>query len=132
MLEFTDKSTSSPVRRTILVADDDDEFRRALAEIIALDGWEVFEASDGEEALDRTRSLRPDLLLLDQRMPALTGTEVVQQLRADGNRTPVVFVTAAYEIEELAASIRVPCHLRKPFGLGELTEMLNRAVQGLC
>ena len=115
-----------------LVADDDDEFRTALAAIIAVEGWEVLQARDGEEALGYARTHRPNVLLLDQRMPALTGTEVVQRLRADGLDIPTVLISAAHEIAELAASVGVAHYLRKPFGLDELTEMLSRAAQGFC
>lgn len=115
-----------------LIADDDNEFRTALAEIIAIEGWEVLQATNGNEAFEFARTHRPSVLLLDQRMPALTGTEVVQRLRADGVDIPTVLVSAAYEIEELAASVGVTHYLRKPFGLDELLETLNRAVQRLC
>lgn len=116
----------------VLIADDDDEFREAMAEIIASEGWQVWQARDGEEAVRCTLSLRPDVLVLDQRMPAMTGVEVVRRLRDEGIRIPVVFVSAAHEIRELAASIGVRCHLRKPFGFDELTEMLRRATRGNC
>lgn len=123
---------SSSHSTKVLVADDDDEFREALAEIISLEGWQVRQARDGEEAVDSVLEWQPDILVLDQRMPALSGVEVVRRLRADGIGIPVVFVTAAHEIAELASSVGVRCHLRKPFGIDELAEMLNRAVRGCC
>lgn len=116
----------------VLIADDDDEFREAVAEIVASEGWQVWQARDGEEAVRCTLKLRPDVLILDQRMPAMTGVEVVRRLRKEGIGTPVVFVSAAHEIVELAASVGVRCHLRKPFGFDELTEALKRAAQGRC
>lgn len=118
--------------RTVVVADDDDEFRQALAEIVELDGWRVWQARDGQEALDCTLKLRPNVLVLDHRMPTLTGVEVVQRLREARIGVPVVFVTAAYEIEELAASVGVLCRLRKPFGFDDLSRILERARQGDC
>lgn len=125
-------SVSSPPARKVLVADDDDEFREALVEIISSEGWHVWQARDGEEALQHTLELQPDVLVLDHRMPALTGAEVVKHLRAKGIRVPVVFVTAAHEIAEIASSVGVRCHLRKPFGFDELAEVLKRAAQGGC
>lgn len=117
---------------TVLVADDDDEFRQALAEIMVLEGWHVWEASDGEEALICASKLRPDVLVLDHRMPRLTGAEVVHRLRETGNRVPVVFVSAAYEVKDLALSVGVNCHLRKPFGVDDLITLMNRALLGKC
>lgn len=116
----------------VLVADDDDEFRAAVAEIIALDGWQVWQASDGEEALRYALELRPDVLVLDQRMPAFTGVEVVQRLRAAGVPVPVVLVSAAHDLEALAESLGIRCRLMKPFGFEELGKMLKRAQQGHC
>lgn len=116
----------------VLVADDDDEFRSAVADIIVMDGWLVFQATDGEEALDRTRRLRPDVLLLDQRMPALTGVEVVKKLREEQILVPVVMVSAAHELDDLADSVGVRCRLMKPFGFDDLGEILKRAIDGRC
>lgn len=116
----------------VLVADDDEEFRSAVSDIIALDGWHVCQASDGEEALHITRQLHPDVLLLDHRMPALTGVEVVKQLRAEQILVPVVMVSAAHELEDLADSVGVRCRLMKPFGFDELSKILRHAVEGLC
>lgn len=123
---------SHPPAGKVLVADDDDEFREALVEIIAAEGWHVWQARNGEEALQHTLELQPDVLVLDHRMPALTGAEVVERLRAENIQTPVVFVTAAHEIAEIASSVGVRCHLRKPFGFDELAEVLRRAAQGCC
>lgn len=117
---------------TVLIADDDDEFRQALVEIITLEGWHVWEASDGEKALACASKLQPDVLVLDHRMPRLTGAEVVQRLRDTGDRVPVVFVSAAYEIKDLALSVGVSCHLRKPFGVDDLITLMKKALQGKC
>lgn len=132
MSESTPHAAPRPLDTRVLVADDDDEFREALAEIITLEGWQVWQARNGEEALRSALELRPDVLVLDQRMPSLSGVEVVRRLRAEGSRVPVVFVTASHEIEELALSVDVRCHLRKPFGFDELADMLQRAAQGRC
>lgn len=125
-------SKQSTERITALVADDDDEFRQALAEVIAMDGWHVLEASDGEEAFHCAGTLRPDVLVLDHRMPRLTGAEVIRRLRDGGVNVPVVYVSAAYEISELASSAGVKCHLMKPFGIDELLALMRRALRGQC
>lgn len=126
-------AAARPPAWKVLVADDDDEFREALVDIIASEGWHVvWQARDGEEALQHTLDLQPDILVLDHRMPVLTGAQVVERLRAKGIQVPVVFVTAAHEISEIASSVGVRCHLRKPFGFDELAEILRRAAQGRC
>lgn len=117
---------------TALVADDDAEFRQAMVEVIAMDGWHVLEAADGVEAVHFTGKFRPDVLVLDHRMPRMTGTEVIQHLRKVGLNVPVVFVSAAHEVRELAAGAGVSCHLMKPFGIDELLALMRRALQGHC
>lgn len=115
-----------------LVADDDQEFRQAMAEIIAMDGWHVWEAVDGEEALHFAGKYKPDVIVLDHRMPRLTGAEVIQQMRNCGVNVPVVFVSAAQELHDVASSVGIKCHLMKPFGIDELLELMRRALSGQC
>lgn len=119
-------------RTSAVVADDDDEFRQALTEIIELEGWHVWQASNGEEAVDYATRLQPDVLVLDHRMPRLTGVEVVQRLRRKGVQVPVVFVSAAHEVKALASSVGVSCHLRKPFGIEDLVTLMKKALRGQC
>lgn len=117
---------------TAVVADDDHEFRQAMAEIIAMDGWHVWEAVDGEEALHFAGKYKPDVMVLDHRMPRLTGAEVIQRMREGGVNVPVVFVSAANELHAVAAHIGVNCHLMKPFGIDELLALMRRALGGQC
>ncbi|HEY0846456.1 MAG TPA: response regulator [Noviherbaspirillum sp.] len=119
-------------RNTALVADDDHEFRQAVAEIIAMDGWHVWEAVDGEEALHFAGKLKPDVIVLDHRMPRLTGAEVIQQMRDGGIDVPVVFVSAAHELHDVATTAGIKCHLMKPFGIDELLALMRRALHGHC
>lgn len=117
---------------TALVADDDQDFRQAMAEIIAMDGWHVWEAVDGEEALRFAGKYKPDVMVLDHRMPRLTGAEVIQHMRDCGINVPVVFVSAAHELHDVATSVGAKCHLMKPFGVDDLLELMHRALGGQC
>jgi len=125
-------SSDTDFPRRVLVADDDDEFRCAVADLIELDGWCVCQASDGRQALDCARELRPDVLLIDHRMPGLTGVEVVRKLRAERILVPVVMVSAAHDLDDLADAAGIPCRLLKPFSFDELGGVLRRAVRGRC
>ena len=89
---------AAPVHAHVLVADDEPDAREALAGALAraLDGGlDVTTAADGQEAVDLTRSQRPDLVLLDLAMPRLDGFQVLEQLRADPSTAdiPVILVT---------------------------------------
>jgi len=89
--------------RTVLLADDDEDFRCVLAELLAAEGLRVIDVPSGEAALavldhaTKARGRSPDLLVLDLMMPRLSGLEVLQRLRKSARwaRLPVLVVTAA-------------------------------------
>jgi DNA-binding response OmpR family regulator len=112
----------------ILIADDSDTLRALYVRILQLDGWETLEARDGREALETIRNVSPDIVLLDNRMPEMLGTEVFAQLRKEGILTPIVFVTSASEVREVAQSLGIKHYLGKPFGPRELHEAIREAL----
>ena len=79
-------------------------------------------AADGRQALDTIPKRRPDLVLLDVMMPDLDGFEVCRRLRADGDRTPVLFLTARDSTEDKVRGLTLggDDYLQKPFSLDEL------------
>jgi DNA-binding response OmpR family regulator len=84
----------------ILVADDDDGLRQLLRLILSREGFEVFEAASGEQALALAAAVDPAVILLDVMMPGLDGYDVCRRLKSD-QRTgdvPVVFVSAAEDV----------------------------------
>lgn len=82
--------------RKILIADDDPDILEILRYNLAQEGYEVFTAKDGDEALEKARKHQPDLIVLDVMMPRKTGVEVCQWLRAQTafQKTLIVFLTA--------------------------------------
>jgi CheY-like chemotaxis protein len=81
----------------ILVVDDRDDIRLAMAGLLSAEGYEVFEASDGSQVADRVRKDRPDLILLDIIMPVMDGFDVLEALKKDprSSSIPVVVVSGA-------------------------------------
>jgi CheY-like chemotaxis protein len=91
-------SSSAPARCTVLVVDDDDEIRVALAEVLEDEGYRVELAENGRDALALIDPERPPrVIILDMMMPVMDGWSVLAALRADANlaNIPVVVVTAA-------------------------------------
>ena len=78
----------------ILVVDDEQAVREALDRALRLDGYEVDLAADGVEALALVSKRPPDAVILDLMMPQIDGLEVCRRMRADGDRTPVLILTA--------------------------------------
>jgi two-component system response regulator MprA len=111
----------------LLVVDDDASVREALALVLGLDGFEVTTAGDGREAI-RTLSVgRPDAVILDVLMPGLDGLEVCRRMRATGDRTPVLMLTARTEVSERVAGLEAGAddYLAKPFAREELIARLR-------
>jgi two-component system response regulator ChvI len=94
--------------KRVLVVDDDAFFRESLAQNLADAGFNVETAEDGELALSQlSNGESPDLVILDWKMPGLTGIEVLRRVRQDGVETPVIFLTTLtdqiYEESALAS-----------------------------
>ncbi|MEQ8438599.1 MAG: response regulator transcription factor [Ilumatobacter fluminis] len=106
----------------LLVVDDEDNLRSMLAAALQHHGFDVSEAANGREALEVIPTRRPDLILLDVMMPELDGFEVCRRLRADGDRTPVLFLTARDATEDKVRGLTLggDDYLEKPFSLDEL------------
>ncbi len=106
----------------LLVVDDEDNLRSMLAAALQHHGFTVTTAENGREALDLIPTARPDLVLLDVMMPDLDGFEVCRRLRTDGDRTPVLFLTARDATEDKVRGLTLggDDYLQKPFSLDEL------------
>ncbi len=91
----------------VFVVDDEEDIRLALRVMLQGQGWTVEEASSGDEALDRCREGEVDILVLDHKMPGLSGMEVARILRSEGFRRPIVLYSAYLtpEIEGEAESL---------------------------
>jgi DNA-binding response OmpR family regulator len=112
---------------TVLVADDDADIRRIVEINLRLEGFEVVTARDGPDALAKAVAVRPDLVLLDVRMPGSDGYTICAQLRADAilAAVPVIIVTANYGAAEVEAARRAGADdfLVKPFLPAALLDM---------
>ncbi|MEY9871602.1 two-component system response regulator MprA [Streptacidiphilus sp. MAP12-33] len=107
----------------ILVVDDDREVRDAVADGLAVEGYEVLTAVDGHDALTTIASAEPDAVVLDVMMPVLDGLAVCRRLRALGDRTPVLVLTARDSVSDRVDGLDAGAddYLVKPFALDELT-----------
>src|SRR5260221_14204442 len=89
----------------LLVVDDDPAVREALALVLDLNGFEVSTADDGREAIRTLAVASPDAVVLDVLMPGLDGLEVCRRMRAAGDRTPVLMLTARAEVGERVSGL---------------------------
>jgi two-component system response regulator MprA len=106
----------------ILVVDDEPAVQNALSRALSLERYDVARASDGEEALARLGSAPYEAVILDIAMPRVDGLEVCRRLRATGDRTPVLMLTARGDVDDRVAGLDAGAddYLVKPFALREL------------
>jgi two-component system, OmpR family, response regulator MprA len=111
----------------VLVADDDRAIRESLARALELEGYDVATVADGVETLTRVRCDTFDALVVDVMMPGVDGLAVCRVLRADGDRTPVLMLTARVETPDRVAGLDAGAddYLPKPFELDELLARLR-------
>ena len=109
-------------RPKILVVDDEPAVLQALSRAFALESYEVAAAGDGAEALEALAGERFDAVVLDVMMPGVSGLEVCRRLRASGDRSPVLMLTARDAIDDRVAGLDAGAddYLVKPFALREL------------
>ena len=113
----------------ILVVDDEAAVRESLRRALSLEGYEVELAADGAEALYRldTGAVSPDAIVLDVLMPNVDGLETARRIRAAGNRTPILMLTARDEVTARVAGLDAGAddYVVKPFALAELLARLR-------
>ena len=106
----------------LLYAEDEPAMAEAVADVLTYHNYLVDRVADGEEALDYARSETYDGIILDVMMPRLDGLAVVETLRREGCRTPVLLLTAKGEVEDRIRGLDLGAddYLPKPFAMGEL------------
>ena len=108
--------------QTVLVIDDDAALRDTIGLMLEKEGFRPALASDGKTGFKQALTLKPDLLLVDLRMPGLSGIEVCKQIRAAGMKTPLIVLSAIGEEMDkvLLLEIGADDYVVKPFGTREL------------
>ena len=107
---------------SILLIEDDKTIRLALGFTLTNAGYELTVATDGAEGLEVARTTNPDLILLDVMLPKLSGLEVARLLRNDGNKVPIIMLTALDQETDKVAGLDAGAddYVTKPFSTAEL------------
>ncbi|MEU4148432.1 response regulator transcription factor [Streptomyces parvulus] len=113
--------------RTVLLAEDDRAIRHALERALTLEGYRVTAVADGAEALAEAHRGRPDVLVLDVMMPGVDGLQVCRELRAEGDATPILMLTALVETADRIAGLDAGAddYVVKPFDVEEVFARLR-------
>ncbi len=115
---------------TILVVDDESQIRRVLRSTLAFRGYELLEATSGEEAVDLARKAKPDLILLDVNLPGISGIETCRELR-QFTAAPIIMLTVhnAERDKVVALDAGADDYVTKPFGIEELLARVRASLR---
>jgi two-component system, OmpR family, response regulator MprA len=118
---------------SLLVVDDEPAVRRSLRRALGLEGYDVATADDGAAALEVLARDGFEAVVLDVSMPGVDGIEVCRRLRAGGDRTPVLMLTARDAVDDRVAGLDAGAddYLVKPFALRELIARLRALMRRL-
>jgi DNA-binding NtrC family response regulator len=119
------------MNRRVLIVDDEKNMRWVLGQALEGEGFEVDQASDGKEALAAVAERIPDVMVLDHRMPAPDGMEVLRRIRAGGHRFPIIMLTAHGNVAQAVEAMKAGAseYLTKPFDLDELKLAIEKAMR---
>ena len=123
-----DSSTDKRLLRA-LVAEDDPGIRRLIAGLLEMDGWDVRQAADGNEAVAIAEDWHPDAVVIDVMMPGRDGLTAVRQLRSDGEECAVVVVSARPGAEQDAIDAGADDFVSKPFDPEDLSARAKASVR---
>ena len=115
---------------SVLIVEDDPNIRELLQMYLEKDGYAVTLASDGGQGLDKFRTIKPDLVLLDVMMPVMDGWAVCKAIRQEGN-TPVIMLTAKGETDDKVTGLKAGAddYITKPFEMKELLARIEAVLR---
>lgn len=117
----------------VLLVEDETNIIEAIQFLLSREGWQVDTHSDGATAVDKVRSMRPDLVVLDYMLPGKNGIDILTELRADPDflRLPVLMLTARGQSRDrdLAERAGVSRFMTKPFSNNEVVTAVRDLVQ---
>jgi two-component system response regulator (stage 0 sporulation protein F) len=114
-------------KKRLLIVDDQGGIRILLLEVFATEGYDTFQAANGRAALDIVRNHRPDLVLLDMKIPGMDGLEILNQIKEHDRMIKVIMMTAYGELDMIkeATDLGALMHFTKPFDIDEMRLAVN-------
>ena len=118
------------MKRRIMIVDDQKGVRRLLEELFKREGWEVYAAADGKDAIEKVGQFQPSILLIDMKMPNMNGLEASQKILEKHQELAIIMMTAYGEMEVVKRALEsgVRKCITKPFDILYLRDEVNRIV----
>ncbi|MGA7876888.1 MAG: response regulator [Desulfoferrobacter sp.] len=123
-------------RKKILIVDDNEDSRELTAKVLKRFGYQIVEAIDGEEALAKAFSEKPDLILMDRSLPKIDGLEVTRRLKSDAKtkHITILALTAHAMRGDREKALEAGCegYISKPIDVRKLPEEVKAYLEGEC
>ncbi len=117
-------------RKRILIVEDNDLNLKLFRDLLTANGFETIETKEGREAITLTRSLRPDLILMDIQLPEISGLEVTERIKADADikHIPIIAVTAFAMKDDEEKILRAGCeaYISKPISINDFLTAIRK------
>ena len=128
---IADKQPITPMKKTVLIIDDDDVLRNALAKGLRADGFSIVTSKSAENAFEIISRISVDAIILDRMMGGMDGLTFLKKIRAKGNQTPVLMLTAMTGADNTIDGLinGANDYLAKPFQIRELILRLNNIIK---
>ncbi|WDM22231.1 response regulator [Paenibacillus polymyxa] len=119
-------------KKKVLIVDDQNGIRILLMEVFRSEGYETFQAANGKIALEIVEKERPDLVLLDMKIPGMDGLEILKHLKTMNPDIKVIMMTAYGELDMIkeATELGAIMHFTKPFDIDEMRIAVNKQLRG--
>ena len=119
---------------TILIVDDDNDFRRAATLVLKLEGYKVLEARNGFEAIASFKALTPDLAIVDMKMPGMNGIDTIKELKRINSIVPIIILTAYGTIPDAVKAVHEGAldFAQKTAPYDELVALIKKAIDNSC
>jgi len=117
----------------ILIVDDEKNMRLILNKILSKEGYEIYQAENGNQALKEVKKSSPDLVLLDLKLPDINGIEVLEKIKQHDNSIIVIILTAYGDIKNAVEAMKLGAYdyLKKPFDNEEMILVIKKALDNL-
>lgn len=119
--------------RRVLVVDDEPSVREMLSDFLEMNNFICMQADNGESAVDVTKREKFDLIIMDVRMPGVSGIEALREIKREMPGQPVVMVTAVSEVETAVEAMRLGAndYVMKPFVLRDMLNTVDHAISSI-
>jgi DNA-binding NtrC family response regulator len=115
---------------SILIFDDDEDILELCSIILKDKGYHAVSESNSRQVVEKVLEISPDVILMDNWIPGVGGVKAIQLLKenSDTAKIPVILFSANNNIEEIAADAKADYFLKKPFDIGTLSTLVNKAI----